>query len=143
MAAFSAVVAGGATALLLLPLPATIAVVLLGAFAVARVLIPFFPMDRPETPRTRTGRIHNLLAVVAFSTATAAAFVAAGPLAQSGRPLLATLSTTAGIIMAVGSILVIAGLAGSALRRVTGAAERLIYVGFIAWFALIAIGFLA
>jgi len=109
--------------------------ILLAVFALARILIPFLRMDEPGTPLTTVGRIHYVLAYLAFGAATAAAFVAAGPLHDAGYTDEAMWSTVYGIVMAVGS----AGTIGLQLARRTavGFPERLIYVGFIAWFVLI------
>ncbi|GAB3395647.1 hypothetical protein GCM10027568_28050 [Humibacter soli] len=141
VAGIAAAVSGGASAILLADVPATRAsVVLLWIFAAARLVIPLFPMDRPGTDRTQKGRLHNLLAIVAFATVTVAAFLAAGPLANSGRTGIAVGSTCAAIVMAIGSILVIASSVAPPLRRIFGLAERLIYLGFIAWFLTLALG---
>ena len=143
IAAASAGIAGIAVAALLwLVVHAIAAAVLLLVFAVARLLIPRFPMDQPGTARSRTGRVHSWLAVAAFAGATAAAFVASPACAAAGFTELAALSTVAGVAMALGSVLVIAGASGS-VRRIFGLAERLIYLGFIGWFACVAVAFLA
>ena len=115
---------------------ATVTVVLLIVFAVARLLIGFFPMDDPAGSRTPTGRIHNLLAFAAFAAITAAAFVAGGAFHDSGEQTLATLSTTAGVIMALGTV---GMLVTARSKRGFGLAERLIYLGFIAWFLVVGI----
>lgn len=140
LAAFGAALGGVGGALLFGALPGGMyAAVLLWIFAAARVLIPFFPMDDPEAPRTDRGRVHSLLAVIAFATITAAGFFGAGVLHDAGRPGLSTLSTIAAVVMAVGSAGVILGLF-TALRRLFGLAERLIYLGFIGWFLALGIG---
>lgn len=143
VAAVSAAVAGAAAAVVLSTLPAAgAATALLWVFAAARALIPLFPMDEPGTTSSRSGRIHRLLAIVAFATVTAAAFVAAGPLADAGFRLTGTISTICAILMAIGSVGVVAGTAGPAVRRAFGLFERLIYLGFIVWFATMSIVFL-
>ncbi|HTL41723.1 MAG TPA: DUF998 domain-containing protein [Pseudolysinimonas sp.] len=140
-AAVAAAVAGGGCALLLAQggRGGTIAVVLLWIFAAARVLIVFFPMDGPDAAPTGRGRTHNLLAVVAFATVTAAAFFAAGSLGGAGEHGIATVSTVCGIVMAVGSGGIVLSRPVVVLRRSFGALERLIYLGFIVWFAAVGV----
>lgn len=142
VAALGAAVAGVGGVLALAPLGAAAAVVLLVVFAVARAIIPFVPMDAPEAPRTRRGRAHNLLAIAAFASVTAAGFLAGGALHDAGYPNLANLSTGCAIVMAIGSAGVILGFF-TPLRRVFGASERLIYLGFIAWFLMLGFGLFA
>lgn len=144
ISALSAAVAGAATALLLGSLPGGgIAAGLLWLFAAARAAIPAIPMDVPGTPPTRRGRWHSLLATLAFAGVTAASFFAAGPAAQAGGRALATFTLVAGAIMALGSAGVVLSRFVQQLRTVFGAAERLIYLGSIVWFAASAIATLA
>lgn len=121
---------------------ATISIVLLVLFAVARVLIPFLRMDAPGTPKTSVGRIHTVLAFVAFGSAIAVAFVAGGALHDAGFETQATWSTVFGSVGAVGAVGL---LVGRLAKRpgLFGFFERLIYVGFIAWFLLIGVTGLA
>lgn len=143
VAALTAAVAGAGAAFLLAPLAgSTPAVVLLIVFAVSRALIPLVPMDAPGAARTRRGRAHNLLAVAAFATVTAAAFLAAGPLADAGYAALSTASTVAGIVMAAGSAGVLFALASAPARAIFGFVERLIYVGLLGWFIALGVGVL-
>lgn len=115
---------------------AKVTVILLVGFFVARALIGFFPMDEPGEATTRRGRTHNLLATLAFASVTAAAFTAAGALHDGGFADAAGWSPVLGVVMAVGAV----GLVlGRRLRGIFGLAERLIYVGFIAWFVLIGV----
>ncbi|MFT4226723.1 DUF998 domain-containing protein [Micropruina sp.] len=140
VAAGAAAVTGVAVALLISQIPGTAAAVgSLFAFAVARALIPLFPMDAPDTVRSVRGRNHSILATVAFATVTASAFLAWYPLAAAGEHLLASVSLTAGALMAVGSVIVITGAAHPGPRRLFGLAERLIYLGCIGWFAAVAL----
>lgn len=140
VAAGAAAVAGLAAALLLAGVPGTGAAVgSLLAFAAARALIPLFPMDAPGAGRSGRGRVHSILATIAFATVTASAFLAWHPLAAAGEHPLASVSLTAGLVMAVGSVIVIVGAAHPGPRRIFGLAERLIYLGFIAWFAAVAV----
>lgn len=140
VAAGAAAVAGLTSALLLAGISGTGAAVgSLLVFAAARALIPLFPMDAPGAVRSGRGRVHSLLATVAFATATASAFLAWYPLAAAGEQRLASVSLASAVVMAVGSVTVIAGAAHPAPRRIFGLAERLIYLGFIAWFAAVAV----
>ncbi|GAA2244642.1 DUF998 domain-containing protein [Herbiconiux moechotypicola] len=118
----------------------TVGAVLVWVFAVARFLIPFAPMDAPHQPRTSTGRLHNILAIVAFATVTAGAFLGAGDLHDAGFEAIATFSTVAAIVMAIGSAGSILGFF-TAFSRLPGVFERLIYLGFIAWFGVLGIAF--
>ncbi|MDN3494898.1 DUF998 domain-containing protein [Planococcus sp. APC 4015] len=140
-AAAGAALAGVGGAVFFAPTSSTIAivtVVLLVMFAVARALIGFFPMDAPERAATRAGRLHNLLATAAFASVTAAAFTGAGALRDAGFADASVWSTVCGAIMALGTVgLILATRAG--LRAFFGLAERLIYVGFLAWFVLLAV----
>ncbi len=110
--------------------------ILLGLFALARLLIPFLRMDPPGTPTTAVGRVHNILAFVAFGAATALGFVAGGALHDSGHPDAATWSTVFGSIAAVGAVGLLITVT-TRRRGLFGLFERLIYVGFFAWFLLI------
>lgn len=145
--AVAAIAAGIAGAVVAVELAGVIhspaAIVLLWIFAVARVLIPLFPMDRPGTPRSRSGRTHGRLAITAFATVTAAGFVASVPLADAGFAALSTATTVTAIVMAIGCAGVLAAAAGGRPRRIFGITERLIYLGFIAWFLILSIGMLS
>jgi hypothetical protein len=119
-------------------------VVLLAIFAAARAAISWFPMDAPGAARTTTGQTHGVLAIVAFTGATLAAFKLAGALSpMAGWHTLAHVSTALGVLMAV-------CLAGMALRRSYpplrenfGAVERGFYVAAIAWFGVFAVACVA
>lgn len=143
IATLAAAVAGGSAAALvattLTGTAAMIAVILLVVFAVARLIIGFFPMDAPDAAPTTSGRLHNVLAFAAFGSVTAAAFVVAGAFHDAGLAELSTLSTALGVVMAVGAVGLFLTARVPRLHRWFGAAERVIYVGFIAWFAAIAI----
>jgi len=134
-AAISAGIAGVGAILVVAGIPGSIAtVILLAVFSAARIAIPFFPMDSPGWGATRTGRFHNVLAFLAFGSVTAAAFVGAGMLHDAGHPVTGLLSTVFGVIMAVGAVVMLISRVRERLRGVFGAAERLIYLGFIGWF---------
>jgi hypothetical protein len=116
------------------------AVVLLIVFGAARLVISWSPMDAIGSPRTRHGRLHNLLAIAAFGSATAAGFLAAGPIASdsqwSAYSLAAAIFTW---IMAAGGLGVILSVRLAPIRRYFGALERTIYVGIIGWITVLAI----
>lgn len=140
MSAFSAAVAGAAAALILGGLPGgTLAAELLWLFAAARAVIPAVPMDHPAAAPTRRGRLHNLLATVAFAAVTAASFVAIGAIGLADGPGGSTATATAGIVMAIGAVGVVLCRLVVPFRRVFGVSERLIYLGFMAWFLVIAV----
>ena len=139
VAAISAGVAGIGGILVLAPVGGSLAtVILLALFAAARILIPFFPMDAPGMAASYPGRIHNVLAFTAFGAATAAGFVAGGLLHDAGAPTAATLSTVFAGVSAVGAVGLLVSRIGRR-RALFGAAERVIYLGFIAWFVLIGV----
>ncbi|GAA2241804.1 DUF998 domain-containing protein [Herbiconiux moechotypicola] len=117
---------------------AIIADLLLGVFTLARILMPLLPMDAPGSPATTRGRTHNVLAILNFAAVTAAAFVAGGLLHDEGFAAAATWSTVFGIVAAVGAAGLLAGIVA---RRPSlfGLFERVIYLGFIPWFALIGV----
>jgi len=115
---------------------ATLAVILLGLGGAARFAMPFRRMDVPGTATTTGGRIHNVLAVVAFAAPTAAAFVAGGALHDAGYTAAATWSTVLGAVSAVGAVaLLVVVLA----RRngLFGLFERVILLGILGWFVVI------
>lgn len=115
---------------------AVICTILLVVFAASRALIPFLRMDRPGSPITTVGHIHNVLAFGAFGSAVAVAFVAAGSLHNAGHTSAATWSTVFGVVGAAGAVGL---LAGRVARRpgFFGLFERLIYLGFSCWFLMI------
>lgn len=139
--AFSA--AGCALALAVseaLPHRGSATITLLIVFAAARAAISWFPMDRPGTPHTQTGRIHGLLAVAAFGSATAAAFRLASELSEHGAwHTLAGTSRTLGWLMLACLIAMALTRRLAAVARWFGAIERGFYVSAIAWFATFAI----
>ena len=139
-ATIAAAVAGSAFAVVMQTASAGVAAlitaVLLVVFALSRLLIGFLPMDAPGAAPTRSGRAHTVLAFTTFGSVTAAAFVAGGVFHDVGRPELAAFSTAMGAVMAVGTLAMVVA------RRVYGFGERVIYVGFIAWFIGVAIAML-
>lgn len=105
------------------PEPSSV-IVFISVFAVARLIIPLFPTDIEGQPHTRTGRIHWVLAIVAFgSLALAAGFF-------NGTPL----DDTVGRVVYSTAIFMILVLCVPRLRRILGFAERLFYFSMICWF---------
>lgn len=135
-------VAGLATAVCVaIALPASaIPVALLVIFGLARLAISWFPMDAPGSPKTSTGRIHNLLATAAFAPATAAAFVVGISLGQDERwDVLTGATSVLAWLMAFGSAGVILSSVVPDLSRAFGLFERLIYLGIIVWLGMFAV----
>ena len=93
-------------------------VVLLALFAIARGAISWFPMDAPGADRTSTGQMHGLLALVAFASATFAAFQLGNVLSLEARwRSLAPVSSAFGWAM-------VACLLGIGLARSSPGARR-------------------
>jgi hypothetical protein len=118
------------------------ALVFLGAFAAARIAIAFFMTDPPGSAVTTTGRVHVLLAAVAF---TAIAFGAAdatsaientpGWIGGPGNAL-----RVASDAVGVTAFLTLAAyLVRQARERAFGIAERLLYLAGIAWLLVVSI----
>ncbi|HUY67508.1 MAG TPA: DUF998 domain-containing protein [Acidimicrobiales bacterium] len=115
-------------------------VALLVAFAVARAVISWYPMDAPDRVRTSTGHTHGVIAVVTFAAATLAALQLGRSLAAPGRwHALSPWSTGLGLLMA-GCVL---GMAltrrNEGLRLYFGLVERGLYVAIIAWLAMLGV----
>ena len=101
-------------------------------FAVARLAIGWFPMDKPDTTRTSTGRTHGLLAITAFFSAIFAADKA-GNLTVDVGGSQSLLHFSAGV-----QLLLWIGLVGMFLSRrlkmnMFGVVERIFYLGMIGW----------
>lgn len=113
------------------PDTATPAVISLTLLAVARAIISWFPMDAPDTPATRTGRIHDLLAYAAFAAASVSGFMVAIAFTGDGAAV-----APSGLFSALGWVMTAASVGTIVSRRVLpavfGLAERLIYVGMLA-----------
>ena len=107
------------------------ALIWLWLFAFARIAIAGFMTDRGPRPATREGRIHLLLAGLAF---TAIAFAAAN-VRWAGAPSALDPIGAVVVVAAVGTLLT---RAVRPLNRAFGAVERLLYVAFLAWLAVAA-----
>lgn len=112
-----------------LPASGTSAVVaFLAVFAAGRLVISWFPMDAPGSPRTSTGQAHGLIASAPSS-----------PRVGSPWPSLSPVSTGLGAAMAVCLLGTVLGRSSPSWHRAFGAVERLFYVGAIAWFAVFSV----
>jgi len=100
--------------------------VLLFVFAAARAAIAAYPTDLLDSGTlTHTGRIHVLLAAVAF---TAACWAASS---KRWEPALGFIATAG----AIGTVLAIRRF--PQLRPVLGLLERIFYAAIIAWFFVV------
>ncbi len=111
-------------------------VVLLVAFGLARIAIPWFPTDLRDEERTRDGRVHLRLAGVAFL-----AVALAGPTfhrAVSHNPSWASIAHLLG---ALGWAVTATSIATALALRSGwfGLFERLLYATMIAWFLVVSI----
>lgn len=108
----------------------------LGAYAAARLGIAFFVTDLPGTPVTPAGRLHIVLAAIAF---TAIAFGAADVTgAIDGSPgwtgdVAGMLRFEARAVAVTAALTLVCFLVPVARERVFGLVERLLYVASVAW----------
>lgn len=114
-------------------------IALLIVFALARLAIPSFPTDLDRKQPTRTGRIHILLAGIAFASIAWAAAALPG---RVDWPGIHSLLVTLGWIVVATAIA--CGLAMTRLLQATakpffGLIERFFYAAMITWFAVVAI----
>lgn len=116
----------------------TLVIVLLVVFAAARIAIPWFPTDLDRAQPTRTGRIHVLLAGLAFGSIAWAA---------ASLPDRVDWPGVHGTLVALGWAVVVLAVAcglcmSRALHRATepffGLVERLFYAAMLAWLAVVA-----
>jgi hypothetical protein len=99
------------------------------AFGVVRILISLFPTDIEGQSRTRTGRIHMVLAIVAFASVASAAGFFVGTVIDNVLGWVV-------VVMAISSLV---GLVWSRLKPIFGLLERLFYFSMIGWFLVIGI----
>ena len=115
-------------------------VALLVVFAVARLVISWFPMDEPGATRTSIGSAHGLIAIVTFGAATAAAFRLGSVLGQEARwHALAPVSTALGWAMLACLAGMFLGRVSPAIRDRFGLVERAFYVAMIGWATVFAV----
>ncbi|MCW2968457.1 MAG: putative rane protein [Solirubrobacteraceae bacterium] len=114
----------------------------LAAFGAARILIAFFPGDPTGAPVTHAGRVHLVLAAVAF---TAIAFGAADVTnAIDGAPqwsgaIAGPLRAEARAVAVTAALTIAALLIPLVRERVLGVVERLLYVTSLAWLVTVAL----
>ena len=108
----------------------------LAAFAAARVAIAWFMTDPPGGTTTTEGRIHVVLAAIAF---TAIAF-GAGDITSSldGEPgwsgtIIDVMRFEARVVAVAAAATAVTFLVPSARERMFGAVERVLYVAALAW----------
>jgi Ca2+/Na+ antiporter len=121
-----------------------LAVLCLWVFAVARVLIAWFPMDRQGEEQTRRGRVHGVLAIVAFAAVTVAALQLRATLARGARwhHAAATLNVLAWCLLLTAlAMLVVRGT--SQLAKWFGLSERAFYVAMMAWLGAVGVALIA
>jgi cellulose synthase/poly-beta-1,6-N-acetylglucosamine synthase-like glycosyltransferase len=117
-----------------------VVVALLVVFALARMIISWFPMDAPQASPTSTGQRHRWLAIVTFGAVTLAALRLGQILAHGGRwQALAPISTACGWAMVVCVFAFFLSRQSPWLRRYFGAVERLLYLAIIAWLTVFAV----
>jgi hypothetical protein len=123
--------------------PALVALVVI--FALARLVISWFPMDEPGGERTNHGSMHGLIAIVTF-LAIAIAAQRLGTVAKQ-VPGWATLSTVSSVIAWLMLASLVAMMVVRRSARVNGstpsyfgAVERAFYLGIVAWLVLVGVG---
>lgn len=115
-------------------------VTFLAIFAAGRLVISWFPMDAPGSPRTPTGRTHGLVAIVTFGSAVVAALRLGGVLRiESVWHSLSPVSTGLGVTMAVCVVGMFLGRSNESRHRAFGAVERLFYLSTIVWFTVFSV----
>ena len=141
-------VAGGAAAVGLAeaaPGRARAIIALVIVFALARLVISWFPMDEPDGERTNHGSMHGLIAIVTF-LAIAIAAIRLGSIAKQvpGWTTLATVSSVIAWLMVASLIAMMVVRRGDrethSTRSYFGAVERIFYLALVAWFALVGVG---
>jgi hypothetical protein len=139
LAAVAAVALAAALGRAFDPAPALLVVLLL-VFAAARLAIPSFPTDLDRSRPTRTGRIHIVLAGLAFG---AIAWAAAATPDRVPWP-----DGTHDFLVALGWVVVAAAVAcglamSSRLHAVTepffGLVERVFYLAVLVWFVVVSV----
>jgi uncharacterized protein DUF998 len=113
-------------------------IALVVVFALARLVISWFPMDEPGGEHTNHGQLHGLLAIVTF-LAIALAAQRLGTVAQQ-VPGWSALSTVSGAIAWLMVASLVAMMVVGRRARINrarpsyfGAAERVFYLAIVAW----------
>lgn len=107
----------------------------LALYGIARIAIAGFMTDRDRAAPTRQGRIHALLAVLAFTAISVAATTVGDDLSPGFHALG---WVVVGFAIASGVFMVV-----PPLRRWCGAIERGLYAAFTVWLAAVAVHVLA
>jgi hypothetical protein len=123
------------------PFVPTLAVVMLVANGAARFLMPAFPTDQSGSRfQTAKGRVHMLLALVAFGGVAAAATSLGGlPSHYADWQGAKSLIDTLGWVVLAGAIACALALVGPRLKRIFGLIERLFTASAIVWIGVISI----
>lgn len=117
--------------------PAVAALIVL---AVTRGVISWVPMDADGVTPTSTGRAHDVLAFGAFAAASVGGVLVGIAFGSTdGLTVAAPVATTLGWVTTGASALTVLASAVRALRPAFGLAERLIYLGMLAWLATTAV----
>jgi hypothetical protein len=98
-------------------------------YGVARIAIAGFMIDADRTRMTREGRIHWLLASVAFASIA----VAASTIHWTGQPGIERVLGWAVVVTAVATLLTVR------VTAIFGLVERLLYAASLAWLVIAAI----
>ena len=111
---------------------------LLAVFAVARLIISWFPMDAPGAEPTESGRAHGLIAIVTFTSITIAALRFGSVLSKTVVwHSLAPVTTALGVVMAICILGMVLCRRSQILREYFGIIERGLYVAILAWCAVL------
>ena len=112
---------------------------LLAAYGMARIVTAAFPTDRDGAAPTASGRIHTLLAAVAFVAVAVAAPIVSGWLASSGDlPEVAEITRSVAVMVMVSCAVTLAAGLLPALRRWFGGFQRVFYLASQAWLLIVA-----
>ncbi|MEO8888052.1 MAG: DUF998 domain-containing protein [Jatrophihabitantaceae bacterium] len=116
----------------------------LAVFAATRAAISWVPMDDPSTPATRTGRRDGLLAVLTFLALAVAALRLGSDLRRTHEWIGAqawTIPLDAFLVLGLVAMVITRRAPG--LRGYFGAAERLYYLGVLAWLSWLGVALIA
>ena len=114
-------------------------VFLLLVFAAARLLIPWYPTDLDRAQPTRTGRIHVLLAGLAFGSIAWASASLPDRVDWPGVHGTLVALGWAVVVLAVGCGLCMSRALHQATEPFFGLVERLFYAAMLTWLALVAV----
>lgn len=110
-------------------------------FGASRLLIAWFPVDLQDRSRTRTGRIHNLLAIAAFASIAVAASGLGRVLDETPGWNLADWLEPLGMAVAIiAGALAVTWLVPTLRQSVFGLVERCWYGAMLIWLAVAPIG---